>query len=215
MEKRKINREDNKIKNYPTNLIKDEDRRLRNELSSINPKSTFQTLIKKDKNSNFMESNNLISTNYSLSNHLTNFSNINNSSSLFRTINKNSIYGKKNISKVDDNISKNNTTNLTKLNPKSKKTSSSPSKRKLDFRLKPKPEIPPKKKRKLVLNAYKNIDRIMKIINNSENLKSNENLCKHFRNISYKKRIDDLTNKLLIINKLTIQDYEDMNLEDI
>ena len=69
-----------------------------------------------------------------------------------------------------------------------------------------------KKKRKLVLNSYKNIDRIMKIINNSENLKSNQNLCKHFNNIRYNKKIDDLTNKLLNMNKLSVQNGEEIDI---
>jgi hypothetical protein len=92
--------------------------------------------------------------------------------------------------------------------------SNSPNKKKYDVKLKLKIESPPaKKKRKLVLNSYKSVDRIINIINKSEKLKSNENLCKHFRNIKYNKKIDDLTIKLLDQNKIFIDTFEEVEFE--
>jgi len=98
-------------------------------------------------------------------------------------------------------------------NRNKKSSSPSPNKKKYDVKLKLKPESPVKKKRKLVLNSYKSVDRIIKIINKSEKLKSNENLCKHFRNIKYNKKIDDLTIKLLNQNKLYIEPFEEVEFE--
>lgn len=210
---KQLNRED--IKNQFNQANSNyENKRFKNELSSINAKSTNFTSIRKDQNSNLIESNNLISTNFSQSNNLNNFSNSKNINSPHQTINKTSKEHKNIILEIDDNLKKERALNVLKINSKSKKDSSSLSKRKIDFRLKPKPELPQKKKRKLVLNSYKNIDRIMKIINNSDNLRSNGNLCKHFRNIRYNKKIDDLTNKLLNLNKLTVQDYEEVDIDD-
>jgi len=195
----------------------------KNESLTANAKSTNYTQLKnRDQSTNLLESNNLISTNFSNSNQINNFSSMN-FISPNQTIDK---YKKTDKCEINEKISKNDLKENNKslfektqdikvsknLNNK-KQNSNSPIKKKLDYRLKPKPEIPPKKKRKLVLNSYKNIDRIMKIINNSENLKENENLCKHFRNIRYNKKIDDLTTKLLNANKLIIQNYEEIDLE--
>jgi hypothetical protein len=92
--------------------------------------------------------------------------------------------------------------------------SDSPNKKKYDVRLNLKIESPlAKKKRKLVLNSYKSVDRIINIINKSEKLKSNENLCKHFRHIKYNKKIDDLTIKLLDQNKIFIETFEEVEFE--
>ncbi len=209
-ENKQINKENYKIQIDQANSTY-ESKRFKNELSSINAKSTSNTLIRKDKNSNLIDSNHFISTNYSQSNHLNNFLTSNNINSPNQTI-KNPSKDFKNYSiQVDKSYKKNEVPDVMKINTKHKKKYDSPSKRKVDFRLITKPELPQKKKRKLVLNSYKNIDRIMKIINNSDNLKSNQNICKHFRNIRYNKKIDDLTNKLLNLNKLTIQDYEELD----
>jgi hypothetical protein len=189
-----------------------EGKRFKNEFSSINAKSTNFTIVRKDQNSNVTESNNLIYTNCSQPNDLNNFSNSNNNHFPHQTLKKASKDNKNNFFRRNDNLNKNECLNVLKINSKTKKDSSSPFKRKLDFRLKPKPELPEKKKRKLVLNSYKNINRIMKIIKESDNLKSNENLCKHFRNIRYNKKVDEITNKLLNVNKLSIQDYEEVDL---
>lgn len=94
---------------------------------------------------------------------------------------------------------------------KNKNKSKSPKK---IYKIEAKIESPPvRKKRKLVLNSYKSVDRIINIINKSEKLKSNENLCKHFRNIKYNKKIDDLTEKLLEQNKIFIDTFEEVEFE--
>lgn len=194
-------------KAYSLNDIKS-----KNDLSSINAKSTKYTSIKKDSSSNMIDSNNLMSINYSQSNYLNNRSSTNNNidspNRKIRKTLKNDI-----ISQDNSNMEKNQAFNFSKSKNKLKNVSYSPAKRKLDYKLKPKLEIPHKKKRKLVLNSYKNIDRIMKIIGNSVSLKSNENLCKHFSNIRYNKKIDDITNKLLNLNKLTVQDFEEVEVD--
>ena len=110
-------------------------------------------------------------------------------------------------------LEKENKENSKKIKSKSKNETKSPNKKKYDVKLKLKPEQPAKKKRKLVLNSYKSVDRIINIINKSEKLKTNENLCRHFRNIKYNKRIDDLTSKLLNQNKLYIEPFEEIDFE--
>jgi len=186
------------------NLQEKKINQIKNE-STINARSTNYTIMRnKDLNSNFIDSNNLISTNHSNMNQLNNFSTTN---YLDQTNEKNTISIQNKNTILDKNIETIGFSQIQNMKINNKKNQTVSPKKKLDYRLKPKPEVPPKKKRKLVLNSYKSIDRIMKIINSSENLKKNENLCKHFRNIKYNKKIDDLTNKLLNINKLTVQDF--------
>lgn len=157
------------------------------------------------KNTNFTNSNNFISS-VSLKNNLQNTKNM--KISTIGTTISNQPNSNINIISVNNKLSEKPRTTSNKKNK-----SNSPGRKKYDVKLKLKPESPTKKKRKLVLNSYKSVDRIIKIINKSDKLKSNENLCKHFRNIRYNKKIDDLTNKLVNQNKLYIEPFEEVEFE--
>ena len=176
-------------------------------------KSTNFSNIKNTENNSTNFDSNILKSNYSTlnKNNFSNTQNINESNEKNCNLNLN----KNSFNLRSESLKKEFKYDYDSFSPsksKSKSKSKSANKGKLDYKLRPKPEIPMKKKRKLVLNSYKNIDRIMKIINNSENLKSNQNLCKHFNNIRYNKKIDDLTNKLLNMNKLSVQNGEEIDI---
>lgn len=57
-------------------------------------------------------------------------------------------------------------------------------------------------KKKIKLNSYHHVDKILKFIHQSDELSENPAICKHFMNIKYNKKMDDLTKKLLSKNKL-------------
>lgn len=57
-------------------------------------------------------------------------------------------------------------------------------------------------KKKIKLNSYHHVDKILKFIHQSDALSENPAICKHFMNIKYNKKMDDLTKKLLSKNKL-------------
>lgn len=60
-----------------------------------------------------------------------------------------------------------------------------------------------KNKKKIVLNAYRHVDKLVGFINSSENLRENESLLNHFNNIKYNKKIDNLTKRLINKNKIS------------
>ena len=59
-----------------------------------------------------------------------------------------------------------------------------------------------KPKTKVNLNSYEHVDKVLSFIRQSDNLSENPNVCKHFLNIKYNKKMDDLTKKMLAKNKL-------------
>lgn len=63
----------------------------------------------------------------------------------------------------------------------------------------------PVQRKKIKLNSYKNVDKIIRIIHGSDELSNNENLSKHFYNIKCQKRYDDLTKKAIRNNKLGLE----------
>ncbi len=58
------------------------------------------------------------------------------------------------------------------------------------------------KNKKVKLNAYKHVDKVLGYINNSENLRDNEKLVEHFSNIKYNKYCDIMTKKLMKKNEI-------------
>jgi len=56
------------------------------------------------------------------------------------------------------------------------------------------------------------VDKICRIINNSEGLKTNDDLVRHFGNIKYLKKFDNLRDGLLNVESIGIQqNYIDNN----
>ena len=55
---------------------------------------------------------------------------------------------------------------------------------------------------KIKLNSYNHVDKILQFIHQSDELSENPTLCKHFLNIKYNKKMDDLTRKLMAKNRL-------------
>jgi len=71
---------------------------------------------------------------------------------------------------------------------------------------------PRKQKEKIRLNSYRHVDKICRIINNSEGLKTNDDLVRHFGNIKYLKKFDNLRDGLLNVESIGIQqNYIDNN----
>jgi len=71
------------------------------------------------------------------------------------------------------------------------------------------------KKDKILFNSYTNADRILRYIDNRENLKTNDELVRHFNTFKYTKKFDDVTNTLLKAQQITIcseADYANINL---
>jgi hypothetical protein len=62
------------------------------------------------------------------------------------------------------------------------------------------------RKKKVKINAYKNVQKLVRIINSNNSLLKNENVRKHFYNLYYNKKMDDLTNKLLVENRIETSD---------
>lgn len=62
----------------------------------------------------------------------------------------------------------------------------------------------PKEKVRYQYNAYQHVDKILNFISNSDELSDNPAVCKHFLNIKNKKRMDDLTQKLIMKNRLEV-----------
>jgi hypothetical protein len=58
--------------------------------------------------------------------------------------------------------------------------------------------------KKIMLNAYSNVDKIVNYINSNYDLRENETLVGHFTNIKYNKKMDDLTKVLVNKNKVGI-----------
>jgi hypothetical protein len=59
-----------------------------------------------------------------------------------------------------------------------------------------------KKTKRVKVNGYKNIQKVVKIINSSNELLKNENIRQHYSNLLYNKKMEDLTNKILLENRL-------------
>ena len=55
---------------------------------------------------------------------------------------------------------------------------------------------------KIKLNSYNHVDKILQFIHQSDELSENPTVCKHFLNIKYNKKMDDLTRKLMAKNRL-------------
>ena len=55
---------------------------------------------------------------------------------------------------------------------------------------------------KIKLNSYNHVDKILQFIHQSDELSENPTICKHFLNIKYNKKMDDLTRKLMAKNRL-------------
>jgi hypothetical protein len=65
----------------------------------------------------------------------------------------------------------------------------------------------PLKKKKIILNAYKNVDKLVGYINESEKLRENKPLVKHFDNIQYNKYLDNVTRKLINKNQISAVNF--------
>ena len=62
------------------------------------------------------------------------------------------------------------------------------------------------KPKKLILNAYNNVEKIVHFINSNDELKENAPLLDHFNNIKYNKKIDLMTKALINKNKLNVNE---------
>ena len=52
------------------------------------------------------------------------------------------------------------------------------------------------------LHSYNHVDKILEFIHGSNNLSANKNICKHFLNIKYNKKMDELTKKVIDHNRI-------------
>jgi hypothetical protein len=63
------------------------------------------------------------------------------------------------------------------------------------------------KKKKILLNAYRHVDKLVGYINQSDELKNNKPLITHFNNIQTNKQYDNITRRLINKNKIATIDY--------
>jgi hypothetical protein len=59
--------------------------------------------------------------------------------------------------------------------------------------------------KRVVLNAHKNIDKVVKFINSSENLRENEALVEHYNQIKINKHLEDTTKRMIQLNRIDLK----------